>query len=89
MLDVRLGQIDGLLQRRKIVSVISLEINPRPEVLLLPTLMMIKSIATNREEPVLLQQAALAPLLLKSAPILLALVGGLGCTLAVVGYPRR
>jgi hypothetical protein len=88
LLDVRLGQIGGLLQRRKISSVISLEMDPQPEVLLLPTLMMIKSVVTNGEEHVLLQQATLAPLLLRSAPILLALVGGLGCTLAVVENPR-
>jgi len=52
------------------------------------TPMMIKTVVTNGEERVLLQQAALAPLSLKSAPILLASVGGLGCTLEVGGNPR-
>ncbi len=50
LLDVRLAQIGGLLQRRKIGLVISLEIDPLPEVLPLPTLMMIKSVETNGEE---------------------------------------
>ena len=50
--------------------------------------MMIKSVVTNGEEHVLLQQAELAPFLLKLAPMLLALVGGLGCTLAVEEDPR-
>jgi hypothetical protein len=74
----------GLLQRSKIGSVISLKMDSLPEVLPLPTLMMIKSVGTNGEEHVLPQQAALAPLLAKSVPILLILVGGLGCMLAVV-----
>ena len=87
MLDVRPGQIGGLLQRRKIGLVISLEMDPQPEVLPLPTLMMIKSVRTNGEEHVLPQQVALAPLLLKSAPILLVSVVGPGCTLAVVENP--
>ena len=87
LLDVRLGRIGGLSQRRKIGSLISLEMDPRLEVLLHPTPMKIKSVVTNGEEHVLLQQAALAPLLLKSAPILLASVGGLGCTLAVEEDP--
>jgi hypothetical protein len=87
-LDVRLGQIGGLLQRRKIGLVISLVMDPLPEVLLLPTLMMIKSVGTNGEEHVSPQQASLAPLLPKLAPILLVLVGGLGCTLAVVENPH-
>ena len=88
LLDVRLGQIGGLLQRRKIGLVISLDMDPQSEVLLLPTLMMIKSVRTNGEEHVLLQQATLASLLPKSAPILLVLAGGPGCTLAVVENPR-
>ncbi len=55
LLDVRLGQIGGLLQRRKIGLVISLEMDPLPEVLPFPTLMMIKSSGTNGEEHVSLQ----------------------------------
>ena len=87
LLDARLGRIGGLSQKRKIGSLISLEMDPRLEVLLHPTPMMIKTVVTNGEERVLLQQAALAPLSLKSAPILLASVGGLGCTLEVGGNP--
>jgi hypothetical protein len=88
-LDVRLGQNGGLLQRRTISLVISLEMDPLPEVLPLTTLMMIKSVGTNGEEHVSPPQAALAPLLPRSAPILLVLVDGLGCTLVVVENPRR
>ena len=88
LLDVRLGQIGSLLQRRKISSVISLAMDPQPEALLPPTLMMIKSVVTNGEEHVLLQQAASAPLLLKSALILLDLVSSPGCTLVVEEDPR-
>jgi hypothetical protein len=47
-----------------------------------------KFVETNGEEDVLPQQAALAPLLPKLAPILLVLAGGLGCTLAVVKNPH-
>ena len=88
LLDVKLGRIGGLSRRRKIGSPISLEMDPRQEALLHPTPMMIKSVVTNGEEHVLLQQAALAPLLLKSAPIPLASVGGLGCTLGMGENPR-
>ena len=88
LLDARLGRIGGLSQKRKIGSLISLEMDPRLEVLLHLTPMMIKTVVTNGEERVSLQQAALAPLSLKSAPILLASVGGLGCTLEVGGNPR-
>ncbi len=87
-MDVRLRQIGGSLQRRKIGLVISLAMDPQPEALLPPTLMMIKSVVTNGEEHVLLQQAASAPLLLKSAPILLDSVGGPGCTLEVEEDPH-
>ena len=78
----------GLLQRSKIGSVISLKMDPLPEVLPLPTLMMIKSVGTNGEEHVSPPQAALAPLLPKLVPILLVSVGGLGCTLVVVENPH-
>ncbi len=87
LLDARLGRISGLSQKRKIGLLISLEMDPRLEELLHPTPMMTKTVVTNGEERVLLQQAALAPLSLKSAPILLASVGGLGCTLEVGGNP--
>jgi hypothetical protein len=89
LLDVRLGQIGGSLQRRKIGLVISLAMDPRPEVLLPPTLMMIKSVATNGEEHVLLQQAASVPSLLKLVPILLNSAGGPECTLVVEEDPRE
>ena len=88
-LDVRLEQNGGLLQRRTISLVISLAMDPLPEVLPLTTLMMIKSVGTNREEHVSPPQAALAPLLPRSTPILLVLVDGLGCTLVVVENPHR
>ncbi len=78
LLDVRLGQIGGSLQRRKMVLAISLAMDPQ----------LIKSVVTNGEEYVLLQQVASVPLLLKSAPILLDSVGGPGCTLVVEGDPR-
>ena len=88
LLDVRLGQIGGSLQRRKMVLAISLAMDPRPEALLPPTLMIIKSVVTNGEEHVLPQQAASVPLLLKSAPTLLDSVSGPGCTLVVEGDPH-
>ncbi len=50
--------------------------------------MMIKSVASNGEKHVLLQQAASVPSLLKSVLILLDLVGGPGCKLVVGGDPR-